>query len=201
MEKILKRIKAQFDPYYEIPFTTYKAVIPYLDIEEYPPRYLVKRRSMVEVKARYLLEGGMGLYAHTEKGVLCQKYFKENQIACDFNSYIPQMLSNKLIKTYVSSVAVVFYKKDFNPLTEELPDFAKLALRITEEVYNQNIKWQERMAGKNAKERVRIFLKKDPHALQLLPQKDIANMLSMSPEVLSRILKELEKEGPSFDHE
>ncbi|MBS9525649.1 Crp/Fnr family transcriptional regulator [Litoribacter alkaliphilus] len=201
MEKILRRIKAQFDPYYEIPFATYKAVTPFLDIEEYPPRHLVKRRSMVEVKARYLLEGGMGLYAHTDKGVRCQKYFKENQIACDFNSYSTQMLSNKLIKTYVNTVAVVFYKKDFFPLSEAHPEFALLALRITEEVYNQNIKWQERMAGKNAKERVMIFLNKDPHALQLLPQKDVANMLSMSPEVLSRVLKELDKDGPSFDHE
>lgn len=192
MEKIIKRIKAQFDPYYEISIERYRAVIPYLKLEEYIPKQVVKKRSMVEIKARYLLKGSMGLFVYTDKGPKCQEYFRPDQIACDFISYVSEKLTDKLLKTYEATEAVVFYKKDYHALIEKVPEFATLALKITEQEYQKKILWGEQIKGKSVRERVIIFLRMDPQALDLLPYRDAAHILNMSPEALSRVLKEMD---------
>lgn len=195
MENIIKRIKAQFDPIYEISLERYQAVIPYLKLESYPPKHLVKKRSTVEVKARYMLKGYMGLYVHSEKGPICNNYYKRDQIACDFISYVTEKLTDRVLKTYEATEAVVFYKRDYQSVIEEVPEFATLALKLTEQEYKKRILWDDMIKGKLAKERVILFRHTDPEAWKLLPQKDAAQILNINAQVFSRILRELNTEN------
>ena len=192
--QLLWQIKHSFDRYHQVPIKDYKSILNDMQIISYPAKTIIKKSSNVETSARFILEGTMGLFLKNEKGYHCIDFFMANQIACDLLSYVTGEETNLIMKTYSSCLAVEFKKDCLFQIGEKNPEFLKLTNKLTEQELAKSLLSLKSLRADSGSERYLAYLETYNNVRDIVPQKDLASVLGLTPEGLCRIIKDLDRD-------
>lgn len=102
-----------------------------------------------------------------------------------------------IIESISASSAYIISKTDLDAFCQESHEISNLIRNILEQYYFQITEWLVMLCQPTARARYLTVLEKDPEVFQLVPQKYIASCLGMTPQSLSRIRRQLVKQGIS----
>jgi CRP-like cAMP-binding protein len=136
----------------------------------------------------FVAKGCLRIYFIKNDGQDVTRYFAfENIFATGLASFISQQASYEYIQAMEDSVILRIHRKDFYYLLEIIPAWERFFRNYLEYAYMKNLDVYQREVTKDAEERYKELLKKDPVVIQRLPNKVVASYLNMSPETLSRM--------------
>ncbi|ELR69808.1 cAMP-binding protein [Fulvivirga imtechensis AK7] len=141
--------------------------------------------------ARYLYfinKGCLRVFCVQDDGKESTRFFAfENRFATAFPSFISQQPSSAFIDTVEKSSLLKIHYDDFQSLLRTIPEWERLYRQDLERDYIESIQRIESFVTMNAGERYRRILKNEPHLIQRLPNKILANYMGISQETLSRL--------------
>jgi CRP-like cAMP-binding protein len=133
-------------------------------------------------------KGCLRIYFIKHDGQEVTRYLAfENVFATGLVSFIAQQPSFEYIQAMEHSYILRIYHKDFYYLLGVIPAWEKFYRNYLEGAYMNNLDIYQREVTKDAEERYKELLSKDPVVVQRLPNKVVASYLNMSPETLSRM--------------
>lgn len=104
-----------------------------------------------------------------------------------FDSFVTGTPSRFDVRAVTDSVLVGIEHSALQDLYRELPVMERFGRRILEEVVVGRATREIEQLSLSAEERYDRLVKRSPRLLQLVPQKDIASYLRMTPETFSRL--------------
>jgi len=116
----------------------------------------------------------------------------ENLFLMDFESFLKEIPSRIEIEALSDCKVLMFSKKDVQMLFDISKKIDRFARFMTEDAYLYLHNLIMDRQTKSAKERVEEFLKTKRHLLDIVPQYQIASLLDITPQHLSRLKKELD---------
>lgn len=115
----------------------------------------------------------------------------EGMFATGLASFITQEPSFEYIQSMENTVVLQINRNDFYYLLRIIPAWEKFFRDYLADAYINNITIYHRETTKDAEERYRELLNKDPIVVQRLPNRIVASYLNMSPETLSRMKRKI----------
>lgn len=107
-------------------------------------------------------------------------------------SFINQSPSKVYIQALTNSSALVMNYSEKQSLFEKVPEWERLARKITEAHYQEKEARSNMLASMTAKEKYQNLLTSgNPEIIKNIPQQFIASYLGITPETLSRIRKRI----------
>ncbi len=104
-----------------------------------------------------------------------------------FDSFVSRRPSRFVLQAVTPSVLWSIHHDDLRTLRERMPVLERFGRLILEEVVVGRATREIELLTLTAEERYRALVERSPHLLQLVPQKDIASYLRMTPETFSRL--------------
>jgi CRP-like cAMP-binding protein len=104
-----------------------------------------------------------------------------------FDSFVSRKPSRFDVRALTDSVLVGIHYEDLQRLYRELPVMERFGRLILEELIVGRTTREIEQLSMSAEERYARLAARSPHLLQLVPQKDIASYLRMTPETFSRL--------------
>jgi CRP-like cAMP-binding protein len=136
----------------------------------------------------FVVKGCLRLYHIGDDGTEHNLRFSvENWWVADYVSYDADAPSKNNIEALEDSELLLFEKKDFDTLFEEIPCLKRLREKLEKrnfEVHQQRILSN---ISESAEERYNSFIKSYPHIFNRVPLQMVASYLGVSRETLSRI--------------
>jgi len=115
----------------------------------------------------------------------------ENLFLLDFDSFLSGRASRLEIEALSDCKAVRFSKKDLSFLQDKSKNVERFSRLMSEHGYSYLHNLLLDRQTKSAKERVEEFLKTKRHLLDIVPQYQIASLLDITPQHLSRLKREI----------
>lgn len=144
----------------------------------------------------FLENGILRTFALDEDGTEVVKYFvKENQFCVDLESYYTSSPSDENFQAIVKTEMYVITKQALTSLAEDIPNFYIYFKSITESQLLNKIKDNDFLNFGNAKTKYLEFNKRYPTLVNRVPVQYIASYLKITPQSLSRIRKDIAKNG------
>lgn len=144
-------------------------------------------------KAFFMLEGCFRYYNIIDGEEITGQFFFEGAWYSDYESFLLNTPSEQTIEALEKTRVAILYKSDLNRLYVELPKFERFGRLMAENAFIGLRKRTESLTHQSATERYIELSKNRPKVIQRVPQKYIASYLSIKPQSLSRIRRELLK--------
>lgn len=136
----------------------------------------------------FINTGCLRVFCVQDDGRESTRFFAfENRFATAFPSFVTQQPSSAFIDTVEKSSLLKIHYDDFQSLLESSPEWERLYRKDLERDYIESIRRIESFVTMNAAERYKRILKNEPHLVQRLPNRLIANYMGISQETLSRL--------------
>ncbi len=153
---------------------------------------IIKEAHQVERNLNILISGVAASTVWDESKLpKCIDLYFENQFFMDYHSFINQLptpIENKVLSdTKLFSVPF----KAFMRLLSSSPYGDKITRIITDFHFSQKQKQQIDLLTKSSTERFLELIHNHPNLLDLIPKKVIASYLGITPQSLSRIIRDL----------
>jgi CRP/FNR family transcriptional regulator, anaerobic regulatory protein len=147
----------------------------------------VSRAGVVEQWFYVVRSGVQRLYFEHDGSEHCLGFAYDNSWSGDYDSFLRQKPGRFQVQALTDSVLVGIRHPDLQELYERIPAMERFGRLILEELIAGRATREIELLTMSAGERYRQLLKRSPHLLQLVPQKDIASYLRMTPETFSRL--------------
>lgn len=109
-----------------------------------------------------------------------------------YTSFINQTPSKVFIQALTNASALVMNYSEKQELFDKVPEWDRLARKITEAHYQEKEARSNMLASMTAKEKYDVLLTSgNPEIIKNIPQQYIASYLGITPETLSRIRKKI----------
>lgn len=179
------------------------AILSDSDIEEIASNFKMKNLNATEHflevgqiahEIGFITSGIVRIYKPDVNGNEITKYFfKENQFFVDLESYYAGTAASEAFQAVVGSEIYTIHKLKVNKLCENIPNFFIFLKTITEATLLNKIKDNDFLHFGSSKIKYLEFIKRYPMLALQVPQQYIASYLSITPQSLSRIRRELTK--------
>ena len=147
----------------------------------------VSRSGAVE-KRFYIVENGVQrLFVEHDGNEICLGFSYDHSWSGDYDSFVRQAPGRFNAQTITDSVLIGIEHEELLRLYEEIPAMQRFGRLILEELLVGRATREIEQIALSAEERYRRLMDRSPHLLQLVPQKDIASYLRMTPETFSRL--------------
>lgn len=134
-------------------------------------------------------------YALSQTGEEVIKYFiRQNQFLIDLESYYSQKPGDSALQAVTDAQLFTMKKNTWDKLTEEAPKLYILTKSLTEATLLNKMKDNDFLNFGTAVDKYQEFLKRYPDLALRVPQQFIASYLKITPQSLSRIRKNLDKD-------
>lgn len=153
----------------------------------FPKGSLVSEAGRVERRAYIVEEGVQRIYVEHDGNEHCLGFAYGNSWSGDYDSFIGQRPGRFQVQAITDSVLLGIEHADLQRLYDRIPAMDRWGRLILEEVMQGRATREIELLTLSAEERYRRLLKRSPHLLQLVLQKDIASYLRMTPETFSRL--------------
>lgn len=153
----------------------------------FPRGSLVSEAGRVERHAYIVEEGVQRIYVEHDGNEHCLGFAYGNSWSGDYDSFIGQRPGRFQVQAITDSVLLGIEHADLQRLYDRIPAMERWGRLILEEVMQGRATREIELLTLSAEERYRRLLKRSPHLLQLVSQKDIASYLRMTPETFSRL--------------
>lgn len=136
----------------------------------------------------FVYKGCLRIFFIRDDGQEVTRYFAfENEFATSLASFLTGKASLEYTQAMEPTDILRIHRRDFYYLLELIPVWEKFFRSYLESAYITNLDIYQREVTKDAVERYKELLIKNPRIVQRLPNKVVASYLNMSPETLSRM--------------
>jgi CRP-like cAMP-binding protein len=118
---------------------------------------------------------------------ICVGFAYDGSWSGEYASFITRKPARFDVVAITDSVLLGIRYADLQRLYQEVPVMERFGRLILEEVLVGRGVREVELLSLTAEERYRKLVARSPHLLQLVPQKDIASYLRMTPETFSRL--------------
>ena len=108
-----------------------------------------------------------------------------------YSAFIERQPAEVYLQAITDSRLLRIHRGDFEVLLNQHPLFERWARRFSERILFGRLKREIEMLTMSAEDRYLRLLYESPHVFQLIPQKDLASYLGMTPETFSRVRRRL----------
>lgn len=147
----------------------------------------ISESGKVERHFYIVKEGVQRLYFAHDGTDHCLGFSYANSWSGDYDSFLSQRPGRFNVQAVTDSVLVGIARSDLQRLYDRIPAMDRWGRLILEELVQGRATREIEQLTLNAEERYRWLLQRSPQLLQLVPQKDIASYLRMTPETFSRL--------------
>lgn len=136
----------------------------------------------------YIVASGVQRLSFPHDGEdICVGFAYDGSWSGDYASFLTRQPARFDVVAVTDSVLLGIAHADLQRLYREVPVMERWGRLIAEEVLVGRASREIEQMSLTAQERYERLVKRSPHLLQLVPQKDIASYLRMKPETLSRL--------------
>jgi len=155
---------------------------------------MLKKNETINVLGRpagrmyFVNKGCLRVYfIKADGGEVTRRFAFENTFSASLVSFISGEPLTEYTKAIESTELLYISRNDFYNLLEIIPAWEKFYRNFLEFAYVNNTKRLQSFATQDATERYKLLLNENPHYVQRLSNKMVANYLNISPEALSRL--------------
>lgn len=152
-----------------------------------PKGGFVSEAGRVEAWFNIVVSGVQRLYFEHNGDELCLGFAYDGSWSGDYDSFVRQAPGRFFVQALTDSVLLGIRHADLLRLYDRIPAMERFGRLILEELITARATREIEQLSLSAEERYRRLVKRSPHLLQLVPQKDIASYLRMTPETFSRL--------------
>ncbi len=136
----------------------------------------------------YIVRGGVQrLFFEHDGTSICLGFSYDHSWSGDYESFLQQKPGRLNVQAITDTALVGIDHADLIALYDEVPAMDRFGRLILEELLVGRATREIEQIALTAEERYRKLVQRSPHLLQLVPQKDIASYLRMTPETFSRL--------------
>lgn len=136
----------------------------------------------------YIVASGVQRLSFPHDGEdICVGFAYDGSWSGDYASFLTRAPARFDVVAITDSMLIGIGHDDLQRLYREVPVLERWGRLIAEEVLVGRASREIEQMSLTALERYERLVKRSPHLLQLVPQKDIASYLRMKPETLSRL--------------
>ncbi|SIS59813.1 cAMP-binding domain of CRP or a regulatory subunit of cAMP-dependent protein kinases [Belliella pelovolcani] len=182
-------MKEDYDSILTISFDAYLELFKYLSIRRYKKNEIIKDNSQIEVASRYISKGIIALYDLSLKVPACRRIYSKSETVCDMESYLTESITSSKIVAYTNCIVCELPKENEFKVIDNIPEFAKLALRINHRNATNEFRWR-RLAWKN-KENAYLELMQLCPDFSSIKVKDICTIIDLPERSIYRLRQKL----------
>ncbi len=143
--------------------------------------------GQIETSAYFIIEGAVKYIAYKDDKEICVDLGFAGNFVSSFASCLAQKASAIAIQAVTSVTAMRLNYLSVFELLERSKNAERFHRRIAEALYIRESNRTYSLISQTAEERYLNLISHQPHALQLIPVKDLASYLGIHPDSLSRI--------------
>ena len=147
----------------------------------------ISQAGRVETRAYIVEQGVQRMYHEHDGNEHCLGFAYGNSWSGDYDSFVGRRPGRFQVQAMTDSILLGIERVDLLRLYDRIPAMDRWGRLIVEELIQGRATREIEQLTLPAEERYRRLLKRSPHLLQLVPQKDIASYLRMTPETFSRL--------------
>jgi CRP/FNR family transcriptional regulator, anaerobic regulatory protein len=147
----------------------------------------ISRAGSVEQWFYVVKEGVQKLFVEHDGNEHCLGFSYDHSWSGDFDSFISQRPGRFQVQAITRSVLIGIRYVDLQELYAEVSVMERFGRLMLEELVRGRATREIELLTLSAEERFQKLMQRSPHLLQLVPQKDIASYLRMTPETFSRL--------------
>ncbi len=178
-----------------------KAIARYVDLSDaewaevhgcwseraFPKGAIITAKGQVERFFSIVKEGVQRIYFERDGNEACIGFAYGGSWSGVFDSFVSQSPSRFVLQALSPSVLFSIDHADLQERYRRIPKMERFGRLMLEEVVVARATREVEQLTMTAQERYDRLMSRSPHLLQLVPQKDIASYLGMSPETFSRL--------------
>jgi CRP-like cAMP-binding protein len=136
----------------------------------------------------FVVKGSFRCFEIDENGrEINHHFYFEDELASEFKSLESQEPSERNLVAMSPGKVMQANRKDYEPMLDNIPEFAQAAFRFFQELYFQEEERTNMLRKLTIEERYLHVLENHPHLLQRVSLTQLASWLGISRESLSRI--------------
>lgn len=154
---------------------------------EFPKGAIITATGQVERWFSIVKEGVQRIYFEHDGQEACIGFAYGGSWSGVFDSFVTQAPSRFVLQAVTPTVLFSVEHAELQQLYKRVPKMERFGRLMLEEVVVARATREVEQLTMSALERYDRLVKRSPHLLQLVPQKDIASYLGMSAETFSRL--------------
>lgn len=147
--------------------------------------------NQVEQYLYFIEEGTLGIFYPNEDQNQCVGFGYSPSLICSFPSFVKKRPSEYFIQTLSKTKVIGISRNEFYQQMENSPELERLWRTMLEEALLGRIEREIDLLTIAPQTRIQRLLNRSPHIFQIVPLKYIASYLRMTPETLSRNMKNI----------
>ncbi len=188
---ILQKIKEAFDPYFEESLENWEKFASLGQIIHCPKGEVLKRPYEIEKHFYLILSGSGSIHLWSKNNYKCVDLVYEFDFFGDYMSYMTQQPSPLETITIEDSELLQFSYHNFQKMLMESERGEKITRIMADFAFFSKQQQQIDLLTKTASERLLQLRVQIPKLLERTPKKYIASYLGITPQSLSRIIKDI----------
>ncbi len=165
----------------------WEAIAPLWHVRSFRKGEIISRAGTVENWLYIVDRGVQKLYFGHDGNEHCLGFSYDHSWSGDFDSFISRRPGRFDVQAVTDSVLLGIQHDDLHAMYDRSTVMERFGRLMIEELIHGRATREIELLTFTAEERYRKLLSRSPHLLQLVPQKDIASYLRMTPETFSRL--------------
>lgn len=180
-------VRRTIERYVKLSDTEWAEVAPFWSTYHFPKGAFISEAGRVEERFYIVEEGVQRMYFEHDGNEHCLGFSYDHSWSGDFDSFVSKRPGRFQVQAVSDTILVGIERVDLARLYDRIPAMDRWGRLILEELVQGRATREIEQLTLSAEERYRRILKRSPHLLQLVAQKDIASYLRMTPETFSRL--------------
>lgn len=184
-------VRATIARYVRMSEEQWSSVLALWERRSYPKGAFIAEVGKIDDRFHIVEEGVHRLYFEHDGNELCLGFAYAGTWSGDPDSFYSQRPGRFQLQAVTDTTTWSITRTDLLALFDQVPAMERFGRLILEELLSGRATREVELIALSAEERYRRLLKRSPHLLQLVAQKDVASYLRMTPETFSRMRAKL----------
>lgn len=180
-------VRRTIERYVKLTEAEWAAVAPTWAERSYAKGAFIAEAGAIEDHFHIVKDGVHRLYFEHDGTERCLGFAYAGTWSGDPDSFFSRRPGRFQLQALTASSTMAIHRDDLLGHYDRIPAMERFGRLILEELLVGRATREVEMLTLNAEERYRKLMQRSPHLLQLVPQKDLASYLGMTPETFSRL--------------
>jgi len=176
----------EFEIFPEEKWLVLKSTLQYQKVKK---NFTLLKHGEKENRIRFLLSGLVKANYHTEESSFVHSFRNSQDICCVISSFFGDAFNDFSLETVMPTEYLYLDRDRLNSVLKQVEGFDKILLIISNKHTDQLYRVRAIYRSYNAEERLKLFAQKNPDVMKYAKNKDIASVLEITPQTLSKLRK------------